>query len=75
MHVTVATFEPGAIIPFLETHVMEHGLYVLEGKVAYRLNTDWVAVEAGAYMWQRAFCPKHVMRVGQGPSAICCIRT
>ncbi|MGI9400538.1 MAG: bifunctional allantoicase/(S)-ureidoglycine aminohydrolase, partial [Rhizobiaceae bacterium] len=32
MHVTIVTFEPGACIPFLETHVMEHGLYVLEGK-------------------------------------------
>ncbi|MEM8755179.1 MAG: cupin domain-containing protein, partial [Pseudomonadota bacterium] len=32
MHVTVVTFEPGGSIPFAETHVMEHGLYVLEGK-------------------------------------------
>ena len=27
MHVTIVTFEPGAVIPFTETHVMEHGLY------------------------------------------------
>ena len=58
MHVTIVTLEPGAVIPFLETHVMEHGLYVLEGKAAYRLNTDWVEVEAGDYMWLRAFCPQ-----------------
>jgi len=32
MHVTVVTFEPGAVIPFLETHVMEHGLYVLRAR-------------------------------------------
>ena len=32
MHVTIVTLEPGAVIPFAETHVMEHGLYVLEGK-------------------------------------------
>jgi (S)-ureidoglycine aminohydrolase len=25
MHVTIVTFEPGAVIPFAETHVMEHG--------------------------------------------------
>jgi len=24
MHVNIVTFEPGAVIPFLETHVMEH---------------------------------------------------
>jgi (S)-ureidoglycine aminohydrolase len=58
MHVTVVTFEPGAVIPFAETHVMEHGLYVLEGKAVYRLNQDWVEVEAGDYMWLRAFCPQ-----------------
>ena len=29
MHVNIVTFEPGGVIPFLETHVMEHGLYVL----------------------------------------------
>ena len=58
MHVTVVTLEPGAVIPFAETHVMEHGLYVLEGKAVYRLNQDWVEVEAGDYMWLRAFCPQ-----------------
>ena len=67
MHVTVVSFEPGAVIPFLETHVMEHGLYVLEGKAAYRLNTDWVEVEAGDYMWLRAFCPQACYAGGPGP--------
>ncbi|GKY89216.1 bifunctional allantoicase/(S)-ureidoglycine aminohydrolase [Sinisalibacter aestuarii] len=66
MHVTVVTFEPGAVIPFLETHVMEHGLYVLEGKAVYRLNTDWVEVEAGDYMWLRAFCPQACYAGGPG---------
>lgn len=66
MHVTVVTFEPGAVIPFLETHVMEHGLYVLEGKAVYRLNKDWVEVEAGDYMWLRAFCPQACYAGGPG---------
>ncbi|MFL4476174.1 bifunctional allantoicase/(S)-ureidoglycine aminohydrolase [Paeniglutamicibacter sp. MACA_103] len=56
--VNIVTFEPGASIPFAETHVMEHGLYVLEGKAVYRLNADWVEVEAGDYMSLRAFCPQ-----------------
>ncbi|GAA0187791.1 bifunctional allantoicase/(S)-ureidoglycine aminohydrolase [Glutamicibacter creatinolyticus] len=56
--VNIVTFEPGASIPFAETHVMEHGLYVLEGKAVYRLNDDWVEVEAGDYMALRAFCPQ-----------------
>jgi (S)-ureidoglycine aminohydrolase len=58
MHVNIVTFEPGGVIPFAETHVMEHGLYVLEGKAVYRLNQDWVEVEAGDFMWLRAFCPQ-----------------
>ena len=66
MHVTVVTFQPGAVIPFLETHVMEHGLYVLEGKAVYRLNSDWVEVEAGDYMWLRAFCPQACYAGGPG---------
>lgn len=66
MHVTIVTLQPGAVIPFLETHVMEHGLYVLEGKAVYRLNTDWVEVEAGDFMWLRAFCPQACYAGGPG---------
>ncbi|WP_026819463.1 bifunctional allantoicase/(S)-ureidoglycine aminohydrolase [Arthrobacter castelli] len=58
MHVNIVTFEPGGTIPFAETHVMEHGLYVLEGKAVYRLNQDWVEVQEGDFMWLRAFCPQ-----------------
>ncbi|WP_316014926.1 bifunctional allantoicase/(S)-ureidoglycine aminohydrolase [Roseobacter sp. HKCCA0434] len=66
MHVNIVTFEPGGVIPFLETHVMEHGLYVLEGKAVYRLNDDWVEVEAGDFMWLRAFCPQACYAGGPG---------
>ena len=66
MAITIVTFEPGASIPFLETHVMEHGLYVLEGKAVYRLNRDWVEVEAGDFMWLRAFCPQACYAGGPG---------
>ena len=66
MHVTIVNLEPGAEIPFMETHVMEHGLYVLEGKGVYRLNRDWVEVEAGDFMWLRAFCPQGCYAGGPG---------
>ncbi len=67
MHVNIVTLQPGAVIPFMETHVMEHGLYVLEGKAVYRLNQDWVEVEAGDFMWLRAFCPQACYAGGPGP--------
>ncbi|MGH8861639.1 MAG: bifunctional allantoicase/(S)-ureidoglycine aminohydrolase [Jatrophihabitantaceae bacterium] len=66
MHVNIVTFEPGGTIPFPETHVMEHGLYVLEGKAMYLLNQDWVEVEAGDFMWLRAFCPQACYTGGPG---------
>jgi (S)-ureidoglycine aminohydrolase len=66
MHVTIVTLKPGGTIPFPETHVMEHGLYVLEGKAVYRLNQDWVEVEAGDFMWLRAFCPQACYAGGPG---------
>jgi len=66
MHVTIVGLEPGAVIPFPETHVMEHGLYVLEGKAMYLLNHDWVEVQAGDFMWLRAFCPQACYAGGPG---------
>ena len=67
MQVNIVSFQPGGVIPFEETHVMEHGLYVLEGKAVYKLNQDWVEVEAGDFMWLRAYCPQACYAAGPGP--------
>lgn len=67
MHVNIVTMQPGATIPFAETHVMEHGLYVLQGKALYVLNQDPVEVEAGDFMWLRAFCPQSCFAAGPEP--------
>lgn len=67
MHVNIVTFQPGGRIPFAETHVMEHGLYVLEGTADYLLNRDWVRVGAGDFMWLRAFCPQACIATGDTP--------
>ena len=66
MHVNIVNFLPGGVIPFPETHVMEHGLYVLEGKAVYLLNQDWVEVREGDFMWLRAFCPQACYAGGPG---------
>ncbi|WP_068431369.1 bifunctional allantoicase/(S)-ureidoglycine aminohydrolase [Piscicoccus intestinalis] len=67
MHVNIVTFAPGGTITFPETHVMEHGLYVLTGKAVYLLNKDWVEVQAGDFMWLRAYCPQACYAGGPGP--------
>ena len=66
MHVNIVNFQPGGVIPFAETHVMEHGLYMLEGEADYYINQDWVAVEAGDYLWLRAFSPQACRVTGTG---------
>ena len=66
-HVNIVTFLPGGRIPFAETHVMEHGLYVLQGTAKYLLNTDWVEVGPGDFMWLRAFCPQACIATGDEP--------
>ncbi len=67
MHVNIVTFKPGGRIPFAETHVMEHGLYVLEGTAEYLLNDRWHSVGPGDFMWLRAFCPQACIATGTGP--------
>lgn len=66
-HVNIVTFQPGGVIPFEETHVMEHGLFVLQGKAVYKLNQTWVEVEAGDFMWLRAYCPQACYAAGSEP--------
>lgn len=66
-HMTIVNFEPGGRIPFAETHVMEHGLYVLAGTGRYLLNKDWVDVAPGDFLWLRAFCPQACIATGDEP--------
>jgi (S)-ureidoglycine aminohydrolase len=67
MHANIVTFRPGGRIPFAETHIMEHGLYVLQGTARYLLNRDWVSVGPGDFMWLRAWCPQACMATGDEP--------
>lgn len=66
-HVNIISFKPGGRIPFAETHVMEHGIYILQGTARYLLNKDWVGVSAGDFIWLRAFCPQACIATGSEP--------
>jgi (S)-ureidoglycine aminohydrolase len=63
-HMNIVSFQPGAIISNAETHIMEHGLYMLKGKGVYLLNERWHEVQAGDYIWMRAFCPQAFYAAG-----------
>ncbi len=67
MTVNIVTFQPAGCIPFEETHVMEHGIYILSGTARYLLNTDWIEVGAGDFIWLRAFCPQACVATGDVP--------
>lgn len=67
MHVNIVTFKTGGRIPFAETHIMEHGLYVLQGTARYLLNRDWVTVKPGDFMWLRAWCPQACQATSEEP--------
>jgi (S)-ureidoglycine aminohydrolase len=68
MAVNIFTYEPGATLPFVETHVMEHGMLFLVGGGVYRLDADWHPVTAGDAIWIAPYCPQWFIAAGPGPA-------
>ena len=68
MAVNIFTFQPGATLPFVETHIMEHGLLMLQGQGIYRLAADWHPVQAGDVIWMAPFCPQWFVATGKTPA-------
>ncbi|TWT35902.1 hypothetical protein KOR34_07990 [Posidoniimonas corsicana] len=69
MAVNVFTYQPGATLPFVETHVMEHGLYMKAGQGVYRLADDWMPVAEGDSIWMASYCPQWFVAMGKTPAA------
>jgi (S)-ureidoglycine aminohydrolase len=67
--VNVFRFKPGATLPFVEVHVMEHGLLMLEGQGVYRLGDAWYPVRSGDVIWMASYCPQWFVAMGKTPSA------
>ncbi len=68
MAVNLFTYDPGATLPFVETHVMEHGMLFLQGSGVYRLGDDWHPVTAGDAIWIAPYCPQWFIAAGPGPA-------
>ncbi|MEO9340749.1 (S)-ureidoglycine aminohydrolase [Mesorhizobium sp. SB112] len=49
--VNIMNFAPGASLPYVETHFMEHGLLFLDGEGIYRLGDRWYPVVKGDAIW------------------------
>jgi (S)-ureidoglycine aminohydrolase len=69
MAVNLFTYQPGARLPFVETHIMEHGLVMLEGEGIYRLEDAWYPVAAGDAIWMAPYCPQWFVAMGKGPAS------
>jgi (S)-ureidoglycine aminohydrolase len=64
----IFTFDPGFGLPIVETHVMEHGLYFLQGKGLYHLDGEWMEVEKDDFIWMGPYCPQSFYATGPTPS-------
>jgi (S)-ureidoglycine aminohydrolase len=69
MGINLQVFEPGVYFSFVEAHVMEHGLYMLEGQGLYWLNHDLIEVQKDDFIYMAPFCPQFYYATGWEKSA------
>ncbi len=69
MAVNIFTYQPGAALPQVEMHVMEHGLLMLSGQGIYRLSNDYLPVIAGDVIWVASYCPQWFVAMGKTPAS------
>jgi (S)-ureidoglycine aminohydrolase len=69
INVNILGFQPGNYFPFVETHIMEHGLYMLEGQGLYLLANDWHEVQPDDFIWMGPYCPQHFYCTGWSEAA------
>ena len=68
MAVNIMAFEPGAALGLVEVHIMEHGLFVLDGQFIYRLDEQYYPVQAGDAIYMAPFCPQWCAAFGKQPA-------
>ena len=66
--VNTMTYQPGATLPMVEIHYMEHGLLMLEGGGIYRLGDSWYPTTAGDFIWMAPYCPQWFGALGKKPA-------
>ncbi|NLW07325.1 MAG: cupin domain-containing protein [Clostridia bacterium] len=60
------TFDPGGCHPFVETHIQEHSIYILEGEGVYLLDDIWVPVKKDDFIWFGSYVPQAYYAAGRG---------
>jgi len=67
--VNILTYQPGATLPVVEMHVMEHGVMMLKGQGIYRLEGDYHPVQEGDVIWMAPYCPQWFVAMGKVPAS------
>lgn len=67
MNMHILKFMPDGCHPFCETHVQEHGAYLLGGQGMYLLGEDWVQVKKEDFIWFGPFCQQATYATGREP--------
>jgi len=65
MNFHILSFEPGASHGYIETHVQEHGAYILSGEGMYNLDNNWMPVKKGDYIFMGAYSLQAAYAVGK----------
>jgi (S)-ureidoglycine aminohydrolase len=68
MAVNVFAYQPGGHLPFVEIHIMEHGLIMLSGEGVYRLEDSWYPVKEGDAIWMAPYCAQWFVAMGKVPA-------
>jgi (S)-ureidoglycine aminohydrolase len=66
--VNIFTYDPGGTLPFVECHIMQHGMLILEGAGIYKLGHDWHPVQQGDALWLAPYCPQWFVAMGKTPT-------
>ncbi len=66
--VNLFSYQPGGHLPYVEAHIMEHGLILLSGQGIYRLEDSWYPVRAGDAIWMAPYCPQWFVAMGKQPA-------
>ncbi len=69
MAVNVFAYQPGGHLPFVEVHIMEHGLVMLDGQGVYRLEDSWYPVQSGDVIWMAPYCAQWFVAMGKKPAS------
>ena len=65
MNMHILKFKLGASHGYIETHIQEHGMYILEGEGVYLLDEEWRLIKKGDFVWFGPYCPQAAYAAGR----------